>query len=209
MATTDTRSGFRLPWSTDRAQDDITNPDTDEGAPESAVASDQPAATWTESDFTARPAIGSGQAVSAGVPPPAAAQPAPAPKKPTKLMADLAAAIRATTVSARDQQMGQLEAEASTIVETIRAQSEEGAVALRRKSDEDVAAIREWAKAEIARIKDSCEAKIADRKHVLEQEVADHAAAIEDRVAEVHRTVDGYRRAMDHLRSDHDHEIHQ
>ena len=197
MATTDTRSGFRLPWSTDRAQDDITNPDTGEGAPESAVASDQPAATWTESDFTARPAIGSSQAVSAGVPPPAAAQPAPAPKKPTKLMADLAAAIRATTEAARDQRLSQLDSEATGIVEMIRAQSDEGAVALRRQSDEDVAAIREWAKAEIARIKDSCEAKIADRKHVLEQEVADHAAAIEDRVAEVHRTVDGYRRAMD------------
>jgi len=128
--------------------------------------------------------------LSAGVPPAAAAQPAPAPKKPTKLMADLAAAIRATTEAARDQRLSQLDSEATGIVEMIRAQSDEGAVALRRQSDEDVAAIREWAKAEIARIKDSCEAKIADRKHVLEQEVADHAAAIEDRVAEVQSETD-------------------
>ncbi|MFN8630842.1 MAG: hypothetical protein U0838_11150 [Chloroflexota bacterium] len=120
-----------------------------------------------------------------------------APKKPSKLMADLAAAIRATTEAARDQRLGQLDSEASSIVTTIRAQSDEGAVALRRKSDDDVAAIRDWAKAEIARIKEESEAKIADRKHLLEQEVADHAAAIEDRCGEVQSTVAGYRRAMD------------
>jgi hypothetical protein len=111
-------------------------------------------------------------------------------------MADLAAAIRATTESARDQRLAGLAAEATTIVEMIRAQSDEGAVALRRRSDEDVAAIREWAKAEIARIKEESEGRIAERKHHLEQEVADHAAAIEDRVTEVQSTVAGYHRAM-------------
>ncbi len=126
-----------------------------------------------------------------------AEQPAAPPRKPTKLMADLAAAIRATTEAAKDQRLGQLDAEASGVVELIRAQSEEGAVALRRRSDEDVAAIREWAKAEIARIKEESEARIADRKHLLEQEVADHAAAIEDRVGEVQSAVAGYRQAMD------------
>jgi hypothetical protein len=124
-------------------------------------------------------------------------QPVVAPKKPSKLMADLAAAIRATTESARDQRLAQLDAEAHGIVEVIRSQSDEGAVGLRRRSDEDVAAIRDWAKAEIARIKEESEAKIADRKHLLETEVADHAAAIEDRCAEVNSTVVGYRAAMD------------
>ncbi|HEY4753236.1 MAG TPA: hypothetical protein VIH37_08130, partial [Candidatus Limnocylindrales bacterium] len=150
---------------------------------------------WPDSDFASRTGFEAARQRPADAPEPAqeapkmVVEPSAPPKKPTKLMADLAAAIRATTVSARDQQMGQLEAEASTIVETIRAQSEEGAVALRRKSDEDVAGIRDWAKAEIARIKETSESRIGDRKHVLEQEVADHAAAIEDRCAEVHSTV--------------------
>ena len=178
-----------------------------QGEPDSVAEADaapaEPPVAWPDSDFASRTGFEAARQRPADAPEPAqeapkmVVEPSAPPKKPTKLMADLAAAIRATTVSARDQQMGQLEAEASTIVETIRAQSEEGAVALRRKSDEDVAGIRDWAKAEIARIKETSESRIGDRKHVLEQEVADHAAAIEDRCAEVHSTVAGYRRAMD------------
>lgn len=228
MATTDTRSGFRLPWSSDRSQDDP--------APQELVSTEtpvdvKPSVAWPETDFAARgfataqqrppeamaaagesdPGAGPDPAAepdSGAAPDPGApATPAPAaptgqlpptpPRKPTKLMADLAAAIRATADTARDQRLGQLDGDATAIVDMIRAQSDEGAVALRRQSDDDVSAIRDWAKAEIARIKEESEHRIADRKHLLEQEVADHAAAIEDRIAEVHSAVAGYRRAMD------------
>ncbi|MHB8958520.1 MAG: hypothetical protein ACYDAN_02725 [Candidatus Limnocylindrales bacterium] len=204
MASTDTRSGFRLPWSSDRTQDDPAFQNAGDDAPESAAAPERPSLAWPETDFATRTGYPAAEQRPPDAPEPAqeaptmiAAQPPAAPpKKPTKLMADLAAAIRATTEAARDQRLGQLEAEAAGIVEMIRAQSNEGAVALRRRSDEDVAAIRDWAKAEIVRIKEESEGRIAERKHHLEQEVADHAAAIEDRVAEVQSTITGYHRAM-------------
>ena len=208
MASTDTRSGFRLPWSSDRSQDetavqDADNGTPDDGTPEWVPAPARSAAVWPETDLESRARFEMAQqrpAKAAEHPQEAPTVPTEqsvaAPRKPTKLMADLAVAIRATAEAARDQRLGQLDADANGIVELIRAQSDEGAVALRRRSDEDVAAIRDWAKAEIARIKEQSEGKIADRKHLLEQEVADHAAAIEDRCTEVHSTVAGYRQAM-------------
>ncbi len=207
MASTDTKSGFRLPWSSDRSQDDTAFHVAGDGTPESEVETEQPNVAWPESDVSSRAGFQAAQQRPADAPEPpeeatnvTPAQPAPAPaappRKPTKLMADLATAIRSTAEAARDQQLSQLDAEANGIVEVIRAQSDEGAVALRRKSDEDVTGIRDWAKAEIARIKEQSEAKIADRKHLLEQEIADHAAAIEDRCGEVQSTVAGYREAM-------------
>jgi hypothetical protein len=209
MASTDTRSGFRLPWSSDRSQDDTATQDADGIVLGSAAERTASAVAWPQSDFASRSAFGTAQqrppdvmesaqdATVAAVEPPASAPPpAPAPKKPSKLIADLAAAILATSESARDQRLQQLKAEADGIVDLIRAQSSEGAVALRRKSDEDVAAIRDWAKAEIARIKEQSETRIADRKRLLEREVADHASAIEDRCAEVESTVADYHRAM-------------
>ena len=204
MASTDTRSGFRLPWSSDRSQEDPAVQDAVDDAPEAAAATAKPGVAWPESDFASRVGFqaahqrqpGAPAAPEEEAPTMTTEQPVAAPKKPSKLMADLAAAIRATTEAARDQRLAQVEAEANSVVEMIRAQSDEGAVGLRRKSDEDVAAIRDWAKAEIARIKEESEGKIADRKHHLEQEVADHAAAIEDRCTEVQSTVVGYRAAM-------------
>lgn len=217
MATTDTRSGFRLPWSSDRSQDD---PAPQELVSAEAPVDAKPSVAWPEMDFAARgfataqqrppepqadataPDAGTAADPGDGLAPaapaaPAAQLPPSPPRKPTKLMADLAAAIRATADTARDQRLGQLDGDATAIVDMIRAQSDEGAVALRRRSDDDVSAIRDWAKAEIARIKEESEHRIADRKHLLEQEIADHAAAIEDRIAEVHSAVAGYRRAMD------------
>jgi len=204
MASTDTRSGFRLPWSTDRAQDDTTVQDAGDGTPESATAHTGSSVAWLDSDLESRAGFQMGRqrppeaalATPQEAPTVPTEPPVAAPRKPSKLMADLAVAIRATAEAAREQRLGQLEADANGIIELIRAQSDEGAVALRRRSDEDVAAIRDWAKAEIARIKEQSETKIADRKHLLEQEVADHAAAIEDRCAEVQSTVAGYREAM-------------
>jgi len=204
MASTDTRTGFRLPWSSERSQEDPAVQDAVDDAPEAATAPAKPNVAWPETDFASRAGFQAAHQRQAGAPesPEEAPtvtteQPVVAPKKPSKLMADLATAIRATTESARDQRLAQLDAEAKGIVEVIRSQSDEGAVGLRRKSDEDVTSIRDWAKAEIARIKEESEARIADRKHLLETEVADHAAAIEDRCAEVNSTVVGYRAAMD------------
>ncbi len=206
MAQTDTRSGFRLPWSSDRAHEDTAGLDAGEGAPEAVVEQEAPQVAWPEIDFAARLGI-TPNASRADDPStedaptaaePATPAPAPAPRKPhTKLMAALAAAIRATTEAARDQRLGQADTEAQSVVDMIRAQSAEGAAALRRRSDDDVEAIRDWAKAEIARIKQESDSRVADRLALLGREIEGHAAAIEDRVTEVQSIVAGYRGAMD------------
>jgi hypothetical protein len=201
MATTDTRSGFRLPWSSDRPHDELDATEAPDGAADDAAepADDAQASApepWPDIDIEARPSF------PTAAPRPHAeartAMPAPAPvtgapRKPTKLMVDLAAAIIATTEQARDQRLGQLETEAASAVELIRAQSVEGSAALRRRADDDVAAIKEWAKAEIARIREESESRIGDRKRTLEREIEGHAAAIEDRVSVVETTVGDYR----------------
>ena len=210
MAQTDTRSGFRLPWSSDRAHDDSADTDAAAGAPEAAAEPEAPQVAWPESDFAARLGItpnaprqvepgepGEPAADPAGDAAPETAAPAPAPRKPTKLMADLSAAIRAAAETARDQRLGQVATDAQGMVDLIRAQSSEGAAALRRRSDEDLGAIRDWAKAEIARIKQESDSRVAGRQELLDRELEGHAIAIEDRVAEVESTVAGYRAAMD------------
>ena len=197
MATTDTRSGFRLPWSSDRPHDDTEATDAPDGAVDDAAeptdgaqASATEPAPWPDVDIESRPSSPSeAHRPASGTAAPASS----APRKPSKLMVDLAAAIRATTEQARDQRLGQLETEAGSVVELIRAKSAEGSAALRSRADDDVAAIKEWAKAEIARIREESESRIGDRKRLLEREIEGHAAAIEDRVGVVETAVGDYR----------------
>ncbi len=221
MASTDNRPGFRLPWSTDRAPESTADraPEstasqvTGDDAPVPDPSPVPPPMAWPEQDFASRLGLQvarqwpadtrptDGEPGSSPDLPTLTAAPSPnppaVPRKSTKLMAELAAAIRATTEAARDQRLSALEAEAGAVIELIRAQSEEGLVALRGRADDDVAAVRDWAKAEIARIRETSEIRIADRKHLLERELADHAAAIEDRCAEVQSSVANFRRSMD------------
>jgi len=206
MAQTDTRSGFRLPWSSDRAHEDPAGADAADGAPEAVAEQEAHEVAWPETDFAARLGItpNAPRPVDApvGTPGVTAAPAGPAapvaqPRKHTKLMADLAAAILATTEAARDQRLTQVDADATAVTDMIRAQSTEGAAALRRRSDDDVDSIRGWAKAEIARIKLESDTRVAERQQLLDRELEGHAVAIEDRVAEVESTVAGYRRAMD------------
>ncbi len=120
-----------------------------------------------------------------------------AARKPTQLMTDLAAAIRATTESARDQALAAVDADATQVTEDIRAAAAEGAQGIRLQSETDLASIKEWSKAEIARIREETDARIAARKSSLESELASHAAAVECRVGEVDRAVVQYRADME------------
>ncbi len=208
MATTDTRSGFRLPWSSDRTQD--TDPSGD-GAEMVAEGTERPATdavAWPASDVSATPRSTNRQSatdLSADPTQPDAQEPemidmesapppAPvAPRKPTKLMADLSAAIRATAESARDGALTQVEADVAAVVEQIRAGSKEGEDLLRVRSDEDITKIKEWSRAEIARIKEETESRISARKLGLDGELAAHAAAIEQRVGEVETAAAAFR----------------
>jgi hypothetical protein len=221
MASSDTRSGFRLPWSSDRSHDESAP----EGAEPSPEAVDEPVSddiAWPEDpNIHARLGIPThGQRPPDESPPDAAATdaaateteaqesqrmveidvptaPAAAPRKPSKLMADLSAAILATAASARDQALLQLDADARQITEAIRESATEGGTTLRKRSDDDVAGIRDWSKAEIARIREETDGRISTRKAQLENELAAHASSVNNRVEEVQFEVDRFRSDMD------------
>ena len=214
MATTDTRTGFRLPWSSDRNQDAAA---ADEAAPTADETIEGAAPDGEPGSRSDRPAVGMGDGgeptpetgdpdPSDAIAPNAAQEPAMialdqspapvAPRKPSKLMVDLGAAIRATAEAARDQALAQTEADVAQVVEAIRNGSREGEAVLRVRSDEDVARIKEWSRAEIARIKEETEGRIDVRKVSLDEELAAHAAAIEHRVGQVEATVAAYRDSM-------------
>ena len=222
MASSDTKSGFRLPWNSDRSPND--------GAPEGAEATPEVAAEpapasleWPDTNIDARsgtttngqqrptqeaaPDAAATNAAATETQAPEESQrmveidvpsaPAAAPRKPTKLMADLSAAIRATAEAARDQALQQLDADASQVTEKIREGATEGGATLRKRSEDDVAGIRDWSKAEIARIREETDNRIATRKQVLEGELASHAEAVNNRVEEVQSEVDRFKADME------------
>jgi hypothetical protein len=193
MATTDARSGFRLPWSTDRPTDGTDEP-TGDNAPADPAWSDgsataesgMNAATATAETETAPDAMVDVPAA------PAAEVPADAPKspkKPNKFLADLTKAMQAAAEEARGIALSQLQADAKTHVESIHGRSAIESANLRRTADDDVAAIREWSKAEIARIREETDQRITDRKGRLESEIEQHAGVIEREIEAVQGTV--------------------
>jgi hypothetical protein len=215
MATSDTRSGFRLPWSSDRTHDDdpseapveavdatAATAAPDEGS-SGAAASELPASdlrqdagdpvTDTSASFAPTPEEPVAMVDTAPATAPAPAAPA---RRPSKLIADLAAAMRATAEAAREQALSQLGADAREVTETIRTRSTEGVAALRQHADDDIAAIREWSKAEIARIKEETDQKITGRKATLEAEVEGYSRAVDKRVDDVQRTVAEFEASM-------------
>ena len=217
MPSTDTRSGFRLPWSSDRSQD----PAPEAAADTEAAADAEPEAptpadpAWPTSDFNAALGLTRTQEqrpleatqtptelneesspmvdTDTAVAPPA---PAVAPRKSSRMMVDLSAAIRATADNAQAQTLEQVQSESAQVVDAIRGSSADGVTTLKQQSDDDIAAIREWSKAEIARIKDETDARITTRKATLEDELAGHAAAVDRRVDEVHAEVRRFEAAM-------------
>ena len=212
MASTDTRSGFRLPWSSDRSHDESAPEAADAVAAEDAAPADPEPAdpAWPQTDINAALGLTRTEQRPAEAPPTppadtedptpmidvAPSAPATAPRKPSKLMVDLSTAIRATAEAAQAQTLEQVATDSQQVVEAIRASSTDGAAALKTQSDEDLAGIREWSKAEIARIREETDARITARKATLEDELAGHAAAVERRVDEVSAEVARFEAAM-------------
>ncbi len=175
MTQTDSRPGFRLPWSADRNDTDLPADD----ATEAPAPDDQPIGEETVTpdmiDATA---------------------PAPA-RRPTKFMADLSKAMQTAAEASRDETMARFIADSKTAVEEIDATATVEAAALRRRADDDVATIREWSKAEIARIREETEARIAARKKALDGEMDAHAAVVETRRQRVAGTIETFQAEMD------------
>ena len=215
MATTDTRPGFRLPWSTNGA-DGEANPESADGAQatdaEAAVESvtDAPAgdtaqaeAVVDEAQAAEAEATLAHEAAAEGSPrEPEAVQPEAEPamttestaesspatgasKKPNKFLADLTRAMRTTAEASRTETTERFAAEAKAASEKVHAAAAEEATELRRAADDDVAGIREWSKGEIARIREETENRISGRKADLEHELEVHAGTVETRIERV------------------------
>ncbi len=216
MASTDAKSGFRLPWSTDRNDSDAeSDPSAEAGAvdatqqqgdsesetPTMIDSALTPAGEAPQDDAAAvatdAPATGTAPEVPAATADVPAAAPAPAPKrKPNKFMADLTKAMQTAAEAARADTLERFSAEAKTHIEAIHASTADEATALRKRADDDIAAVRDWSKQEIARIREETDERIAHRKEVLEREIEAHAAEIEARIDNVQSRVTAFEADM-------------
>ena len=221
MATTETRTGFRLPWSQDHTGTDEPTGDTGvtveasessataaEGAAQETERPDMIDATpgvlddtpQTETDPAAAEltAADPGHDVApAGAAHAEAVEVAPAAsKKPNKLMADLAKAMQTAAEGARKDTLTKFAADAKAHIESINVDAATEAADLRRQADDDIAGIRDWSKAEIARIREETESRITGRKAGLDGELEDQAAATERRIARVQARVDAFEAEM-------------
>jgi hypothetical protein len=167
MAHTETRPGFRLPWTGERTESG--SPVDEAGAPPVADAN-PPAEEPVTPDM-----IDTNSAASV--------------RRPTKFMAELSRAMQTAAEHSRDETMARFGADAKTVVEGIHAASTVELASVRRRADDDVAAVREWSKAEIARIRELTEARIAVRKTALDGEMDAHTAVVEARVQRVAASV--------------------
>jgi hypothetical protein len=197
MASTDAKSGFRLPWSTDRNESD----DQAERSGADQAAVDQ-VGTHSESEtptmIDTAPSTSSEVAQDEPAAPavPAPATPSAAPRKANKFMADLTKAMQAAAEAARADSLERFTAEAKAHVESIHASTSDEATELRKKADDDIASIREWSKQEIARIREETDERVTHRKEVLEREIEAHAAAIESRIERVQARVASFESEM-------------
>ncbi|HYM84641.1 MAG TPA: hypothetical protein VEY67_10860 [Candidatus Dormibacteraeota bacterium] len=197
MASTETRTGFRLPWVSDAhaADDPATESGPDEVALTDAPAGEAPAA---EGDVAQAESAIDRQDTSPATRTPGAtaAGAAGSPRRPTKFLADLARAMHAAAEAERQDILERFQADAKAFVEGIHERSAVEATEIRTAADGDIAGIRDWSKAEIARIREETEHRIADRRTRLEAEIDAHAARIERQIDRVHATVGTFEAEM-------------
>ena len=187
MSQTDTKPGFRLPWTATSA--DAQAPTADVTGESSAV--DAEASMTTESEATVEagaqdPQVSTEEQQTPDMIDTTAVNSA---RRPTKFMADLSKAMQTAAEASRDETMTRFAADTKVAVEDIRAKSAEEAAALRRQADDDVAAVREWSKTEIARIREETDTRIAARKQALDGEMDEFGQVIEARVQRVNSAV--------------------
>ena len=225
MATTESRTGFRLPWSTDRApsrdgfdesfgDDPSASPDgpdesdldavdaaptLDTGAPSEAETAEEVTAV-IDPPVESAPVPVEAAAESAPTPPHApdslpAQDPAPA-RRPTKFLTDLTHAMQVAAEQARAATLEQFRVDGSAYVEQIQGRSVADASALRRHADDDVASIKDWSKVEIARIREETESRITGRRGQLDDQLARHRALVERDVARIEGQIASFEAEM-------------
>jgi F0F1-type ATP synthase membrane subunit b/b' len=205
MATTESRSGFRLPWSADRAPSRDDSEDDPEGEP-STGDSGQAASETDASAAEAVAPVPDDQAAAPAAPvasiAPAAALAAapvaasPSGWRPTKFLVDMTHAMQAAAQQARAATLEQFRVEGSSYIEQLQGRSVAETDALRRRAEADVASIKDWSKAEIARIREETEARIAGRRGQLDGQLARHAALVERDVARIEGQIASFEAQM-------------
>lgn len=177
MATNDSRSGFRLPWS-GQGRD----PGDTEGAGDGGES-----AGWPAADLAGR-----------GETSPFGDRPAARPSKASaRLAGDLASAIRSTGDTAREQAIQAIDAEASRTDAAIRSMSAADISSLQRRAEEEIEGIKEWSKQEIARIRRETDDHIVRRKLALDNALANEAADTDGRLRGLEKAVSAYRASLD------------
>jgi hypothetical protein len=204
MATTDSRMGFRLPWSADE-RPSTEQPNRDPG-PQGPIQAESSAAGGVAQGSRTNPflenaAMTEGIAKSAGNGDawgaPGGTSGSNDPRQsggrgPSKFMAELTKAMQAAAESARLEAVGRFQAEAKALIEQINGPSSNGSAELRRQAEDDVSEIRDWSKAEISRIREETDEKIANRKRRLEAEIEEHATLLDRRIEQVNGLVTTY-----------------
>jgi hypothetical protein len=210
MATTETRTGFRLPWAAERTpsreageidgpvagEDDTTGgPDRDEPVPALEMAPAAPEPGGAPGDSLPAGSAGSGVPPEAG--PAAVPVPTAGPtRRPTKFMADLMKAMHAAAEDARTASLEQFRTDGQAFVEQIHARAATQVEGLRRRTDDDVAEIKDWSKTEIARIREETEERITARRHKLDGQLERHAALVDREIDRIRGRVAAYETEM-------------
>jgi hypothetical protein len=212
MATTDQRSGFRLPWASEARPGAPLNaqtppapdsPPVAEGTttadPTNAEATEMQEATtdprsmsWPDPETNAELPSFEAELPSFEAEPVAAK-----PRRENLLVTGLVRAMRDAATSARQETAARFADEAKTRVETIQAQAADEAAELRKTADAEIVEIRDWSKAEMARIREETDKRIADRKQHLESEIERHGALVEHRIERVQAAIAEFERQME------------
>lgn len=200
MALTDSRTGFRLPWTNDKPASGEATADPPDVEPVAPAAGEAPADLDHETS-PEHPLRGAPATESAG--PDQTALPAGQPtRRPSRFLADLARAMQAAAEQARAVTLEQYRGEGAAAIEQIHGRSASSAAELRRRADEDAATIKEWSKGEIARIREETERRITARREQFEGQLERHAALVEHDIEQVRRRIASFEEAMGHFFDD-------
>ncbi|MCI0581488.1 MAG: hypothetical protein L0227_01110 [Chloroflexi bacterium] len=217
MATTEQRTGFRLPWAAEArpgassdaktppdpdsppvAEDEtIADPTTPEATEMQEATTDPRSMSWPESDSRADddPMPDTPAESPARV---AIADPSPArPRRENLLVTGLVRAMRDAAVAAREETAARFADEAKSRVESIHTRAAEEAAELRKQAETEIVEIRDWSKAEMARIREETDQRIAGRKQHLESEIERHGAHVEHLIERVEGAVADFERQME------------
>ena len=210
MATTESRPGFRLPWSADLAashdgfedETDVASVAVADSGPAPARAVDAGAPTYATNVAEAQAAATDDQPAEVPAPTPpttstAAPSGAPGPgRRPTTFLLDMTHAMQAAAEQARAATLEQFRGDGAAYVEQIQGRSAADTEALRRRAEGDIASIKDWSKAEIARIREETETRASGRRGQLDEQLARHAALVERDVARIEAQIASFEAEM-------------